>query len=172
MDDDVETRLVNTSSNPGNCYCGWYTYYSSVCNHQFEKVPIRCGNTTTKSGLPGFCRYPAPNNIIDAVKVNQRCKDCWYSYISEWYTVPRHCSDDGVYAESIVLAFIRYPKAINHLAMVFSEDGAGCPRVWQGGSTSEMIWEIPSVVAKADALCSWQKLDLLTANNMEFLYAS
>ncbi|KAJ5363199.1 hypothetical protein N7541_004043 [Penicillium brevicompactum] len=73
MGSDVEKRRVNNSSNPNDCFCGWYIYYSSVCNHEYQKLPIHCGakpTKPTKSGKPGkgsFCSTPAPRNIISAI---------------------------------------------------------------------------------------------------------
>lgn len=84
---DVRTRLVNSASNPSNCFCGWYIYYSSVCTHVYQDVPVHCGARTTKSGKSGFCFSPAPRNNIGAVKINVKCRTCWYQLTSEWYSI-------------------------------------------------------------------------------------
>ncbi|PVH98663.1 hypothetical protein DM02DRAFT_657078 [Periconia macrospinosa] len=61
---DVQARLrINPVT---NCACGVYVYYSSVCGHVYQEVQHKCGQRTTKSGVPGFCKVPAPRNIVAA----------------------------------------------------------------------------------------------------------
>lgn len=49
IDIDVTTSRVNRSENPNNCYCGFYVYYSSICGHAFQEVPVFCGPRTMLS---------------------------------------------------------------------------------------------------------------------------
>ncbi|KAF2470798.1 uncharacterized protein BDR25DRAFT_369318 [Lindgomyces ingoldianus] len=76
MGADVQNRLVNDPSNPNNCACGWYVYYSSVCGHAYQEVPYRCGARTTPSGKSGFCKTPAPKHIVPAPQINAQCQYC------------------------------------------------------------------------------------------------
>lgn len=73
---DVRLRLVQNPSNPGNCTCGWYIYYSAVCTHEYTKHAHRCGAKVTPSGQSGFCKSPAPRNIVAAVRVSAQCPAC------------------------------------------------------------------------------------------------
>ncbi|KAF2793379.1 hypothetical protein K505DRAFT_244528 [Melanomma pulvis-pyrius CBS 109.77] len=76
MGTDVFNHLVNSPSNPNNCACGRYMYYSSVCNHAYQVVVHKCGNTTAVSGVASFCKTPAPRHIIWATQVNVPCQHC------------------------------------------------------------------------------------------------
>lgn len=68
--------LVYDDRNPGYCPCGWYCFYSSICGHLYQQYPYRCGNTTTPSGKSGFCKIPAPQNVVQGYTINARCADC------------------------------------------------------------------------------------------------
>jgi hypothetical protein len=76
IDTDIDLRLVQSRTNPSDCTCGWYSYYSAVCNHQFAEIAHKCGGKTTKTGQARFCGSPAPRHIVMAVKVSQRCPIC------------------------------------------------------------------------------------------------
>ncbi|KAF1851059.1 uncharacterized protein K460DRAFT_361809 [Cucurbitaria berberidis CBS 394.84] len=73
---DVINRLVNSPTNPSNCTCGWYIYYSNVCGHPYQDVPHRCGRTTVPTGKSGFCKSPAPRHIVQAPQVAAQCRLC------------------------------------------------------------------------------------------------
>lgn len=60
IETDVQTRLVNSPSNPDSCFCGRYVYYSSVCTHLYQEVPIYCGSKTVKSGKKRLLLLPSP----------------------------------------------------------------------------------------------------------------
>lgn len=68
---DVHSRLVNSPRNPNDCPCGWYIYYSSVCMHVYQEVKYECGNKDR-----GFCKSPAPKNIVQGVQINAQCPYC------------------------------------------------------------------------------------------------
>lgn len=74
---DLPHRLINSSSNPRACTCGWYLYFSKVCGHEYQQVPYRCGNLVSqKTGKMTFCKTPAPRHIVRDVKVEERCEHC------------------------------------------------------------------------------------------------
>ncbi|KAJ5742379.1 uncharacterized protein N7511_011398 [Penicillium nucicola] len=76
MGTDVRNRLINSLQNPSGCPCGWYVYYSAVCTHAYQEVKYECGNKTTPSGRSGFCKTPAPKNIVQGVQINVKCQYC------------------------------------------------------------------------------------------------
>lgn len=73
---DVTQRWVHRSENINQCICGLYIYYSGVCGHAFQEFPVYCGARTSISGRTGFCSAPIPRNIVDAKKVNAKCRFC------------------------------------------------------------------------------------------------
>jgi hypothetical protein len=73
---DIQLRLVPSASNPGNCPCGWYIYISNTCGHTYTDYPHRCGNKVTPSGKSGFCKSPAPRNLVRGAEINANCVHC------------------------------------------------------------------------------------------------
>ncbi|KAF2463936.1 uncharacterized protein BDR25DRAFT_244073 [Lindgomyces ingoldianus] len=61
---DVRNHLGNDPTNPDQCACGWYIYYSNGCGHVYEDYKHACGGTRTKSGKSGFCKSPAPRHNV------------------------------------------------------------------------------------------------------------
>ncbi|KAL4791599.1 hypothetical protein BDV19DRAFT_291936 [Aspergillus venezuelensis] len=68
---DVLDRLVNDQSNPNDCACGWYIYYSSVCHHKYTEFPFRCGAKISAAGKTAFCKTPAPRHLVRDVEFDE-----------------------------------------------------------------------------------------------------
>ncbi|GAW19369.1 hypothetical protein ANO14919_088550 [Xylariales sp. No.14919] len=67
--------LVCHPNNPGNCPCGWYHFYG-YCGHLYQAYPVYCGKRTTLGGKSGFCKSPAPQNVVRQYTVYAYCQDC------------------------------------------------------------------------------------------------
>ncbi|KAI2470696.1 hypothetical protein F4781DRAFT_389485 [Annulohypoxylon bovei var. microspora] len=74
-DKALEYRVFHPS-NPNNCPCGWYVFYSGTCRHVFQQHPFKCGGKTTPSLRSGFCSRPAPQNIVRNCLVYGNCPQC------------------------------------------------------------------------------------------------
>ncbi|KAF1992247.1 hypothetical protein K402DRAFT_387910 [Aulographum hederae CBS 113979] len=73
---NVMRHLVHHRSNPNRCACGWYIYYSSVCQHVFSQISYHCGNAARPNASHTvFCRLPAPRHIV-VVRVSAICDIC------------------------------------------------------------------------------------------------
>lgn len=70
--DDVDNHLVYSAKNRQGCPCGWYIYYSSVCTHEFTQYKLVCG----RSEASGFCKSPAPKNIVSGTQISAPCRLC------------------------------------------------------------------------------------------------
>ncbi|KAH9896184.1 hypothetical protein F4778DRAFT_745384 [Xylariomycetidae sp. FL2044] len=72
----TEYSLVYHPKNPDYCACGWYYFYSNICHHMCRQQPYKCGRTHTASLSTGFCKIPAPRNVVQGYVVNARCASC------------------------------------------------------------------------------------------------
>lgn len=72
------TWSQRTASNPGNCRCGNYYFYSSLaeCTHCVQVYSLKCGKGLRSGIRTGFCGPTGPVVHVVTHRINEVCAQC------------------------------------------------------------------------------------------------